>query len=213
MFEDREQAGDLLALKLKKIINPSAGSGQGGFVVVSLLRGGIILGKRISDCFNLPQKPLVVKKIGAPFNPELGIGAVTVDKTYYFNEEIIRDLNISTDYRKKALENKYKEAKLLQEKIEKNIEKISYKEKTAIVVDDGVAIGNTVICASIYLKKQKVKKIILATPVISKDGVSSVKSYFDRVVSLKIVSSFSAIGEFYRYFPQVSEEEVFSHMV
>jgi len=207
MFEDREQAGDLLALKLKKIIKGE------DFIIVPLLRGGIILGKRISDYFNLPQKPLAVKKIAAPFNPELGIGAVTVDKTYYFNEEMIRDLNISADYRKKALENKYKEAKLLQEKIEKNIEKISYKEKTTVVVDDGVAIGNTVICASIYLKKQKVKKIILATPVISKDGINSIKNYFDKVISLKIVSSFSAIGEFYRYFPQVSEEEVFSRMV
>ena len=81
MFENREQAGTLLALRLKKIIAKD-------FIVVSLLRGGIILGKKISDYFNIPLKSLAVKKIGAPLNPELGIGAVTFDKTYYFNNYI-----------------------------------------------------------------------------------------------------------------------------
>lgn len=202
MFENREQAGRLLALKLKKVVKGE------GFVVVALLRGGIILGKKISDYLKIPLFPLAVKKISAPLNPEMGIGAVTFDKTYYFNENIIRDLDISADYRETILGSKYKEANLLQKEVEENTEKISVRGKNVIVVDDGVAIGNTVICASLYLKKQKVKKIILATPVIGKDGVNSIKKYFDRVISLKIVSNLSSVSEFYKYFPQVENREV-----
>lgn len=202
MFEDREQAGSLLARKLKKVAKGE------GFVVVALLRGGIVLGKKISDYLKIPLFPLAVKKIGAPLNPEMGIGAVTFDKTYYFNENIIRDLDISADYRETILGSKYKEAKLLQKEVEENTEKISVRGKNVIVVDDGVAIGNTVICASLYLKKQKVKKIILATPVIGKDGINNIKKYFDRVISLKIVNNLSSVSEFYKYFPQVENREV-----
>lgn len=201
MFESREQAGELLTAKLKKAITKD-------FIIVPLLRGGIVLGKKISDYFNLPLKPLAVKKIGAPSNPELGIGAVTFDKTYYFNEDLIRDLNVAAGYKKTILESRYKEARLLQKEIDKNTEKISCREKNIIIVDDGVATGNTVICASMYLRKQKVKKIILAIPVISKDMINNIKKYFDRVISLKIASNLSSVSEFYKYFPQVENETV-----
>lgn len=207
MFKDREDAGNRLALKLKKVIK------YNDFVVVALLRGGIILGKKISDYFNIFLMPLAVKKIGAPQNPELGIGAVTFDKTYYFNEIILKNLNISADYRKTILESKYQEAKLLQNRIEKKIKRISWQGKSVIIVDDGVAIGNTVICAALHLKKKKVKEMILAIPVISKDGIISINKYFDRVVSLRIVDNLSSVSQFYKEFPQVTNEEVLNYLV
>lgn len=206
MFEDRQEAGNLLALKLRKFIKKD-------FVVVALLRGGIILGKEISDYFNLPLKPMAVKKIGAPLNPELGIGAVTSDKTYYFDRNLIRDLAVSVDYQKTALENKRQEAKLLQEKVEKYTKKISLRGKHVIIVDDGIAIGATAICASLYLKKQEVKRIILAIPVISKDVLNNIKKYFDKVVSLKIISNLSSVSQSYKEFPQVTDEEVLNYLV
>lgn len=206
MFKDRGQAGELLAAKLKKIITKD-------FVVVALLKGGIVLGKIISDYFNLPLKPLAVKKIGAPQNPELGIGAVIFDNTHYFNENIIKDLNIPADYRETILESKYQEARLLQSRIEEKSKKISLQGKSVIVVDDGAAIGNTVICASLYLKKQNVKRTILAIPVISKDGINSIKKYFDRVVSLRIADNLSSVSQFYKDFPQVTTEEVLNYLV
>lgn len=207
MFKDREQAGELLVKRLEGIIQDQ------DYVVAPLLRGGIVLGKKISDYFNISLMPLAVKKIGAPQNPELGIGAVTFDKTYYFNEIILKNLNISADYRKTTLESKYQEAKLLQNRIEKKIKRISWQGKSVIIVDDGVAIGNTVICAALHLKKKKVKELILATPVISKDGIISIKKYFDRVVSLRIVDNLSSVSQFYKEFPQVTNEEVLNYLV
>lgn len=202
IFEDRGQAGELLALKLKKIARKK------DVVVVSLLRGGIILGKKISDYFRIPLFPLAVKKIGAPLNPEFGIGAVAFDGTNFLNKSTIDDLDIPSDYIKTILEERRREAKLLQDKIKANAEKVSWEGKSAVVVDDGVATGNTAICAALYLKKQKVKKAFLATPVISKDRLSNIKGYFDKVIALKTVGDFGAVGGFYRYFPQLEDNEV-----
>ena len=200
MFKNREEAGELLAQKLKKIITNKE------FVVVALLRGGIVLGKRVSDYFNIPLLPLVVKKIGAPLNRELGIGAVTIDKTYYFHKDLIKHLNVSKDYLKNSLGNKWREVKAMQKKFNKS--KISLREKKVIIVDDGIATGATAICAAKYAKKEKAKEIILAAPVIAKDSLKIIKSYFDRAVFLKISSSLVSVSEFYDYFPQVEDEEV-----
>ena len=204
MFEDRQEAGEKLAKKLRKFIKGE------GFVVVALLRGGIVLGKRISDYFNIPLLPLAIKKIGAPLNPELAIGAVAFDKTYYSDNQLIRHLSVKKAYIKNTLEIKSKEALALQKKL-KN--KISLEEKRVVIVDDGIATGTTAICAAIYAKKEKAKEIILATPVISKDVLKNIKIYFDRIVSLKIAGTLSSVSEFYKDFPQVSDEEVLHYLV
>ena len=207
MFKNRQEAGEKLALKLKKIINDK------DFVVVALLRGGIVLGKIISDYFKIPLLPLSVKKIGAPLNPELAIGAVTFDKTHYFDNDLIRHLMVDEDYIKSSLENKSKEAQTLQNKFPTSLKlrgasKNLVKDKRVIIVDDGIATGATAICAAIYAKKEKTKEIILATPVISKDTLKNIKIYFDRVISLRIVDNLTSVSQFYESFPQIEDSEV-----
>ena len=204
IFKDREEAGQKLALKLKKIISDK------DFVVVALLRGGIVLGKIISDYFKIPLLPLTVKKIGAPLNPELAIGAVTFDRTSYFDKGMIRHLMIDEDYIKSSLENKSKEAQTLQNKFKM---KISLENKRIVIADDGIATGATAICAAIYAKKEKTKEIILAAPVISKDTLKNIKIYFDKVIPLKIVNNLASVSQFYESFPQVTDEEVLNYLV
>jgi putative phosphoribosyl transferase len=198
MFKDREQAGTLLAFKLKKTIKGE------NFVIIALLRGGIILGKIISNYLKLPLKPLAVKKIGAPYNLELAIGAVTFDKTSYFDKDLIKELGVEKTYINTLMREKQKEAKALQDKFK---DKIVLENKIVLIIDDGVATGTTAICASIYARRQKAKKVILAAPVIAKDSLGIIKTYFDRVISLKIASNLGSIGQFYTTFPQVSDEE------
>ena len=205
MFRDRQEAGEKLALKLKKIITDR------DFVVIALLRGGIVLGKRISDYFKIPLFPLAVKKIGAPLNPELAIGAVTFNKTYYFDRALIKYLSVGKDYMKNSLVSKRKEAETLQEKF--NGSKISLEDKKVIIVDDGIATGTTAICASIYAKKEKAQEIILATPVISKDVLRNIKGHFDRIVSLKIADNLTSVSQSYKDFPQITDEEVLSFLL
>ena len=199
MFESREEAGGLLTAKLEEAITKDS-------IIVALLRGGIILGKIISDCYNLPLKPLAVKKIGAPSNQELAIGAITADRTIYLDRNLIENLGAEDKYLKEMSEIKVKEAQTLQ-RIFKS--EISLKNKKVMIIDDGVATGATAICASIYAQKQNAKEIILATPVISKDRINGIKKYFDRVISLKIANNLASVGEFYKYFPQVEDKDVF----
>ncbi|MBF8249648.1 MAG: putative phosphoribosyltransferase [Candidatus Levybacteria bacterium] len=209
MFKDREEAGELLALKLKKIIK-----GQ-DFVVVALLRGGIVLGKKVADYFKIPLVPLSVKKIGAPSNPELAIGAITADKTFYFDENLIDRLGVDGKYLKEMSKAKAEEAKILQNKFPplprlRRASKVSLEDKKVIIVDDGVATGATAICASAYVRKHEAKEIILATPIIGKESRGTIKQYFNKIVALKIAQNLGAVGEFYEYFPQVSDEEAIS---
>lgn len=198
IFENREQAGVLLALKLRKVV-------RGDFVVVALLRGGIVLGKKISDYFKIPLLPLAVKKIGAPLNSELAIGAVTFDKTHYFDKDLIRYLDVDQKYIENSLENKKKEAKTLQKKFQ---DEPSLKGKRVVIVDDGIATGATAICASIYAKKEQSEEIILATPLIAKDTLKTIRSHFDRIVSLTIVDNLTSVSQFYKHFPQVEDNQV-----
>lgn len=212
MFEDREQAGEKLALKLKKVIT------GGDFVIVVLLRGGIVLGKIISDYFKIPLLPLSVKKIGAPMNPELAIGAVTSNRTFYFDNNLIDHLKVNDKYLKKMSEIKSKEAQELQNKFSilprlRGVDKISLKNKQVVIVDDGVATGTTAICAGIYAKNRKAKEVILATPVIGKDSVGSIKKYFDKVVALKTADNLTSVSQFYKNFPQVTDEEALIFLV
>ncbi|MDP2586005.1 MAG: phosphoribosyltransferase family protein [Candidatus Levybacteria bacterium] len=199
MFKNREEAGELLTKKLEKIIKDQ------DWTAVALLRGGIVLGKIISDYFRIPLFPLCVKKIGAPSNPELGIGAITGDKTFYLDEDIIDYLGVSEEYLRKLSEIKSKEAWELQDKFK---DKISLKNKKIVIVDDGVATGATAICASIYAKKHSAQEIILATPVIGEKSLRIIKKYFNKIIALKIAENLGAIGEFYEHFPQVKDEEV-----
>ena len=85
---------------------------------------------------------------------------------------------------------------------------LSLKNKTVVIVDDGIATGATVLAAQKYLAKEKTKKIILAIPVVSSDTFITLKEYFDDIVVLRVEDSFSAVGQFYENFPQVQDEEV-----
>lgn len=201
MFEDRVDAARKLCPKLKKYENNID-------VVVGLTRGGVVIAKVISDVLKLKLTTVVVKKIGAPGNSEFAVGAMVSTKDVYWNEEIVKELKI-TDWEKEyLLSQKEKEVKSLEKKLKIKTKPFEYKDKNAIIVDDGVATGATVIAAAIYLKSNKAKELILATPVISSDIILNIKKYFDIVIYLRSATNFYAIGEFYKHFEQVSDEEV-----
>lgn len=203
MFEDRRDAARKLTIKLKKIIRKD-------FVVAALTRGGMVLGKVIADYFKLCLETLVVKKLGAPHNPELAIGAVGPKGITYFDKDLIQSLGINEDYREFTVTEKSKEVASLEKMLRGDRKPLDFRNKKVVLVDDGVATGATVMCAYNFLKSEKAKVIILATPVIAKDTLNSIKKYFDRVVALHISREFYAVGEFYRNFPQVSDEETAS---
>lgn len=201
MFEDRQQAGFLLAKKLEKF------AGKKDILVLGLARGGVVTAKVIATYLSVPLDALVVKKIGAQSNPELAIGAVAPKNTVFWNKDLIKRLKISKEEKEKLKILKSVERNV-QEKALRGDKPLDILEKTVILVDDGIATGASVLAALKFLRKGKVKRVILASPVIAEDTKRDIKKYFDMVVSIKTTNNFYAVGQFYKDFPQVENEEV-----
>lgn len=200
MFEDRVDAAKQLCPKLEKFSNSK------DVIVVGLMRGGLVTAKIISHVLNLKLKPLIVKKIQDPQNNELAIGAMISLKDMFLNDTLIKTLNISEFDINEQILNKWKEIRIISKTF-----KISYKgfeNKDIILVDDGVATGASVIAARDFLKKLRVNKIILATPVIATDTLKSIKKYFNEIICLIKENNFYAVGQFYKNFEQISDEEL-----
>lgn len=202
MFKNREEAGELLAGKLKRF------KGTKDVLVLGLTRGGVVPASIIASRLRLPLDIIVIKKIGAPDNPELAIGAIGPKGTVYWSKKLIKELKVSKDNMWNLLSLKQEERQKQEETLRQGKSPKNIKDKTVILVDDGVATGASVICASMYLESQGAKIKILAVPVISKDTISNISKYFERVIALDTPEYFSAVGEFYKDFPQVENEKV-----
>lgn len=197
MFKDRIDAGQQLAIALKHYKRKK------DTVVVALPRGGVILGYAIANELHLPLEILMVKKIGHPTNPEFAIGAVSltgsvvdeftnVDETYI--EEEIKNI-------RKLLKKRYK--MFYGEK-----PPLELKNKTVIVVDDGVATGSTIIAALDLIRKEQPSHIVVAIPVGPPDTIKEIENFTDEMICLETFNPFYAIGVYYKDFTQVTDDEV-----
>ncbi len=200
MFEDRADAAFKLCPKLRQL------SGRNDVIVVGLMRGGIVTASVLAKVLKLKLTALIVKKIPDPQNPELAIGAMISLKDIYLNESLIQELKVPDIKVNQLILKKWEEIQLALKTL--NIKyNYHYRDKTILVVDDGVATGASAIAAADFFKKRKAAHIILITPVISTDTYKVVKKYFDRIIFLLKEENFYAVGQFYRNFSQVTNEE------
>lgn len=201
-FEDRADAGRQLVDKLL------AYKKHKDAIVLGLARGGVVTAYEVARGLNLPLNVIVVRKIGAPANEELAIGATTETGDTLFNEDIIEMLGVSPDTIKKIIE---REKKIAQERLARyrgTSPAPVLKGKIAIIVDDGIATGASMRVAIKSVRSQGVKKIVLAVPVAAPDSLRSIAKEVDEVVCLSAPPSFQAVGQFYREFDQTSDEEI-----
>lgn len=201
MFKNREQAAHLLAEKLRHLKGKNV-------LVFAIPRGAVVMGKIIASSLSALLDVIVVKKIGAPHNPELAIGAVGPEKVVYWDSKLCRAVNVAKKIKNQELEIKDEERRERERLLRGKKAYPNVKGKTVLVVDDGVATGATSIVAGKFMKRMGAKKTVLVTPVIAKDTLAKVKRYFDRVVYLNMPDEFHAVGQFYEEFPQVSDDEV-----
>ncbi|MEK6954136.1 MAG: phosphoribosyltransferase family protein [Candidatus Micrarchaeota archaeon] len=200
MFKDRCEAGKLLSCKLEHF------RGRKDCLILGIPRGGAIIASEISKSLDLPFSLLVVRKLCAPNNPELAIGAVGMDGMPYLDESIVKSVGASAEYIGSECEKQYSEVKRRMKEF--RIGKTILANKTIILVDDGIATGATVIAAIQILRSQKVNRIVLAVPVCSIDTSIEMKRLVDFFICLNLPESFSAVGQFYSDFRQVSDQEV-----
>ncbi|MFV7235857.1 phosphoribosyltransferase [Flavobacterium sp. ZB4R12] len=196
ILKDRIEAGLLLAEKLKKYQNSNT-------IVLAVPRGGVPIGSIIAKSLQLPLDIVLSKKIGHPYNKEFAIGAVSMDSMIidkhpeipqeYIDDEIIR--------LRKLLRGKY-------ELYMGNREPLDIKEKNVILVDDGIATGNTLLASISMLRKRNPAKIIVAVPVLPYDTVPVFEKNTDEFVYLIASKYFRGVGGFYEDFNQVEDDEV-----
>ncbi len=177
-------------------------------LVLGIPRGGVPVGKEIADKLNLPFGLIITKKIGAPSQKELAIGAVGPGGKLVLDEELIKKLNIGRSYIEKEKSKNMKEIKRRLKVFGGGHMKTTIRDKTIILTDDGVATGSTISSAIEYLKNEKVKKIILAVPVAPRGTRKRFEGRVDEIVILETPNIFYAVGQFYRNFPQLSDSNV-----
>lgn len=205
MFKDRNDAGRALADKLKQY------RGKKDVVVLALVRGGIVVAYEIASALSLPLDIIIARKIGAPMNQELGIGAIAGDVSV-LNEPLIRDLEISRTYVIAEIEKKKKEAREKRKIYGKETTLLDLSNKTVILVDDGIATGITMEAAIHYVRGEKAKKIVIAVPVASDHTARKFEKEVDQFVCLDVPVSMLSVGQFYENFAQVSDEEVIDYL-
>lgn len=198
MFQDRIEAGQKLKEKLKIYKNKKDA------VILTIPRGGVVLGFEIAKALNLPLDIVIVRKIGAPGNPEFAVGAVDQNGKILKNPEV----RVPPDYLKEEAEKEKKEIERRIKEYRGEKKELVMQGKIVILVDDGVATGLTTLKAVDFIKAKNPQKVILATPVIAKDTAKKIKDEVDELVYLEAPELFFAVGQFYSFFPQVSDEEV-----
>ena len=202
LFIDRMDAAQQLVPLLARYSNsPDA-------VVLGLPRGGMILAEYVAKKLNLPLDFVIVKKVGAPKNEELAIGAVTEDNLSHFDWNLIRDINASKEYVDEMTERKRGEIEARVSKYRKVIPQKNLHGKIAIIVDDGIATGSTMCAAVCSVIARGAKKVVIAVPVASKESIRITKKSANEVCCPFEREHFGAVGQFYKQFPEVSDDDV-----
>lgn len=199
-FRDRTEAGQLLAEKLEKY------RGRPG-VVLAVPRGGVPVAYEVARELELPLEIVLTKKIGHPMNKEYAIGAASLSDHFVIPHDQVTDEYIETEVERIRRKLREMYAKFMGDREPEPI-----TGKTVIVIDDGIATGNTLLGTVQVLRKSDPARIVIAVPVASAQAVEKLSRVVDEVVAIYIPHDFYGVGAFYEDFSQVSDEEVLEYL-
>jgi predicted phosphoribosyltransferase len=202
IFSDRKEAGIFLAGNLVKY------SEKPDTIILALPRGGVPVAYEVSIALKLPLNIFIVRKLGTPWNPELAMGAVAEGGLTVLNEDIINGLEISEASILKITERETQEIERRAIQYRKGAPAPVIRDKTVILIDDGLATGATMKAAVKALKKMEALRVVVAVPVAPPSTCSELEKIADEVVCYSKPEHFSAVGEWYEDFTQTTDEEV-----
>lgn len=202
LFNDRKQAGEELAERLLKYKN------QPQCVVVGLPRGGVVTAVAVAKKLHLPLDVVCPRKLGAPFNPEFAIGAITESGEAYLDQEVIRRYGVSRDYLDAIRQQQQLEAQRRLSLYRSGRPPADFTNETVLLVDDGIATGATMKAAILSVKRRSARWVVVATPVIPPDTVPEIAELADELIVVAAPAGFMAVGQFYREFAQTTDAEV-----
>jgi predicted phosphoribosyltransferase len=203
MFRDRSDAGRQLAVALAPLRNERP-------LILALPRGGVVVGAEIAEALDCDFDVLLVKKLRAPFQPELAIGAISEDGKPILNEKILRGLGVDKAYLEHESRERMEEIRQQQKMYRAVKRRLSPAQRAVVIVDDGLATGATMRAAVQAVAAMKPSALVVAVPVGAPETVHEILGMpeVEDVVCIEQPSFFRAVGELYKEFPQVEDEEV-----
>ena len=205
MFENRLAAGERLGERL-------AERDFEADVVLGIPRGGLPVARPVADALGVPLDVVVASKIGAPGNPELALGAVAADGSAWLNDTLIDRLGVDEEYLDRERDReataasekgaRYRGAGVIPD----------FEGSVVILVDDGLATGATAVACLRQLQEAGAEHVVFAAPVGSQSALSRTERDADEVVCLDTPANFGAVGQFYRSFDQVPDEEALRYL-
>ncbi len=205
LFRDRAEAGAFLARELLDAL-PSLRSEA--VTVLAIPRGGVAVAAPIAALLQAPLDVFVARKLGAPNQEELGIGAVASDGTRVLDDTLVQVLRVSNSYIEKVTKRELAEAKRRLALFRGARAPAPVRGRSVILVDDGLATGGTARAALAVLRAEQPARLIFAAPVASMDGAESLTALGVATVFSAIPKHFHGVGEWYEEFEQVSDEAV-----
>lgn len=201
VFKDRKEAGRMLAAALQKYQNAPQ------TVAVGLPRGGVVVAAEVAKALSIPIDVVVPRKIGAPHNEELAIGAIAGDELF-LDRELIAIVGASASYIEQTVAREKREAERRLALFRRGKPPQNFSKQTILLIDDGIATGATMRASIAWLKKCSVKQIVVAVPVAPADTLSAIRTEADEIICLLAPETFMAVGQFYEHFPQTKDAEV-----
>jgi putative phosphoribosyl transferase len=201
-FLDRRDAGQHLAAKLTHL------HGREGVLVLGIPRGGIVVAAEIARALEAPLDVFITRKIGAPFNEELALGAVASDGTVFLDQQLIHQLHIPQKVVERERDKQLHEITRRTEMYRSGLTPLVLENKIVILTDDGIATGATTLAALRAVKKQNPARLILAVPVAPRQVVHQLQAECDELVLLDTPEPFVAVGYFYENFWQITDSQV-----
>ena len=200
-LKDRADAGRRLAARLARY-------GDEGTIVLALPRGGVPVGAEVSRPLGAPLDVFIARKLGAPGQPELGIGAVAQGGVLVLNEPIVRELGLTEEHVMRAAEEELEEVERRLRLLRGDRPEPLVEGRTVILVDDGLATGATARAAVSALKERGPGRLVLAVPVCPPRTADGLRPEVDEIVVLETPNDFYAVGAYYEDFEQVTDDEV-----
>lgn len=200
-FADRSQAARALAAELTRYRDKDT-------LVLGIPRGGVVIAAGIAGALGCEFDIVLARKIGAPGNPELAIGAVGEDGQVYISRSMQLELDITDAYIESEKERQLAEIKRRASVYRTALPRRQVEGRTVILTDDGLATGATMQAALRTLRHGNPKKAVVAVPVAPRESLESVGVLADEVVCLRVPAFFGALGQFYGNFEQVSDQDI-----
>lgn len=202
LFRDREEAGRALAERIAEAVPDS------NILVLALPRGGVPVGFEVARILHAELDVFLVRKLGLPGQEELAIGAIASGGVRVLNDNLVRQLRVSDDLINRVARREQKELDRRERLYRENRPAPAVRDRTVVLVDDGLATGATMLAASRALRPQGARRIIVAAPVASRQACDDFRTEVDQVICAATPEPFMAVGIWYEHFSQTSDEEV-----